>query len=164
MQFSGQDSHIVTHDRELPMGDAPRSIAFWLKLGQDQSHSHILSYGNPNQHNQMVMLSIDWRVNRNSIAFSQYGGVHVASTRMVPDRWYHVVYTYGGGGQHAFYVDGKFSPPQAQELRTINTQPSGKLLIGSNSLGHFLDGWLDEVMIYDRVLEPADVRQLFERR
>jgi len=29
--------------------------------------------------------------------------------------------------------------------------------------GDTLDGWLDEVMIYDRVLDPAEVRQLYEQ-
>jgi len=115
-------------------------------------------------HNQIAMFGMDWRLGRNSVAFSQYGGVHVASTKMVPDQWYHVVYTYGGSGQHAFYIDGKLSPPQARELGTINTQSNGKLYIGSNGLGQFLDGWLDEVMIYNRVLTPDEIEQIYKRK
>ena len=56
------------------------------------------------------------------------------------------------------------SPPQARELGTINTQSNGKLYIGSNGLGQFLDGWLDEVMIYNRVLAADEIQQIYNRK
>lgn len=45
-----------------------------------------------------------------------------------------------------------------------NTQPNGKLYIGSNGTGRFLDGWLDEVMIYNRVLTPDEIQQIYSRK
>jgi len=44
------------------------------------------------------------------------------------------------------------------------SQPNGKLYIGSNGTGRFLDGWLDEVMIYNRVLAADEIQQIYNRK
>ncbi len=165
MRFGPTNSHVVASDAGLPMGNAPRSIAFWLKLDATRSSGNAVAYG-PMRHNQACMLGMDWRLGRDSIAFSQWGAVNVAEQKFGANRWYHIVYTYNGR-EHTFYIDGARDNLAVREIsRGIDTAPTGNLYIGTAGAddGSSFDGWLDEVMIYDRVLEPAEVRLLFERR
>jgi hypothetical protein len=162
MMFDGKSSFIESGDAGLPMADAPRSIAFWFKLreGGTQWLCEMMYYGTQNQ-NQMNGLGMDWREGRDSIAFTQCGGVFVGATKMAFDRWYHVVYVYGGQGSHKFYVDGRESSG-VNELGSIDTLSSGKLIVGAHpQRQQFFDGWMDELMIYDRALSVEEVSALF---
>jgi hypothetical protein len=162
MLFDGRSSFIESGDAGLPMGDAPRSIAFWFKLreGGTRLLCEMMCYGTLNN-NQMNGLGMDWREGRDSIAFTQCGGVFVGATKMAFDRWYHVVYVYGGQGSHKFYVDGRESSGH-NELGSLDTVSSGKFHVGANPRRpQFFDGWMDELMIYDRALTAVEVEQIY---
>jgi uncharacterized repeat protein (TIGR02543 family) len=167
MRFGPDVSYIEASDAGLPMGDAARSIAFWMKLGANRNLSNPLVYGTL-RHNQNFSLGMDWRLGRNSICVGQHGSVNVASKKFETGRWYHIVYTYGGAADHRFYIDGVEDPLAVREIRSpLGTASSGSLYLGLQAgvdRANTFDGWLDDVMIYDRVLEPAEVRLLFERR
>lgn len=166
MRFGPTNSYVVASDEGLPMGGAVRSIAFWMKLGANRNLSNPLAYGTL-RYNQNFSMGMDWRLGRNSICIGQHGAVNVASKKFETGRWYHIVYTYGGGSEHRFYIDGVEDPLAVREIRApLETVSSGSLYLGLraglDSATHSFDGWLDEVMIYDRVLEPAEVRRLYE--
>ncbi len=168
MRFGPTNSYVVASDEGLPMGGAVRSIAFWMKLGANRNLSNPLAYGTL-RYNQNFSMGMDWRLGRNSICIGQHGAVNVASKKFETGRWYHIVYTYGGGSEHRFYIDGVEDTLAVCEFRApLETVSSGSLYLGLraglDSAAHSFDGWLDEVMIYDRVLEPAEVRQLYEPR
>lgn len=165
MRFTPKGSRITASDEGLPMGDAPRSVAFWVQLGQGNDVlPALLTYGRPSP-GQQCGLGMDWRAGRSSINVSPSGSCNVASRRLEYDRWYHVVYCYGGGGEHAFFINGVRDPVGVQEFTTFSTQLGGTLWLGdTDDQPPSFDGCLDEVMIYDRVLTPADVRQIYERQ
>jgi hypothetical protein len=159
MIFNPKGSRIIASDQGLPVGDAPRSIAFWKRTGTKNGVCvSLLGYGslNPGQH---CSLGMDWRVGRSGIAMSPNGTCNVAGQRLENERWYHVVYCYGGGGEHTVYINGVTEPLSVREFSAYNTQLAGKFM-----LGDAYDGCLDEVMIYDRVLSRAEVRQIYERQ
>lgn len=165
MVFNPKGSRIIASDQGLPEGDAPRSIAFWKKTGsKNEILVCMLTYGKQ-QAGLQCSLGMDWRVGRSGILVSPSGSCNVAGQRLENERWYHVVYCYGGGGKHAIYINGATEPLSVREFSTFNTQLAGRLMLGdSDEQAPSFDGCLDEVMIYDRVLSPDEVRQIYERQ
>ena len=76
------------------------------------------------------------------------------------DRWYHIIYTSNTkDSELKLYVDGELvdegnagGTPELMDERRI----------GSEHDGRFLIGMIDNVRIYDRILDEAEVKQNFE--
>jgi hypothetical protein len=81
-----------------------------------------------------------------------------------PDQWQHVLVTYDGSSQASgikIYVDGdqwQWDIEQDGLTETIKTDKT--LLIGSRHPGSRFRGEIDEVYVFDRCLEPAEVKQI----
>ena len=79
------------------------------------------------------------------------------------EQWYHVIYTSdskdGGAKSLKLYVDGEL----IQEGKA-GKQPENmnERRIGSEHNGRFLNGMIDEVRIYNRILDEKEVKQNFE--
>lgn len=168
-QFDTINQNITASDAGLPSGDAPRSVAAWIKLNQayPNNSTEYFSYGT-RSYNQLTSLGLDWRLDRDRFNFSQYGGVFLTQQRMEQTGvWYHVVYTYGGAGAHAFYINGVRTDGLNELRGAIQTQLSGLLMLGGHpqnagSLGPD-GGFLDEVMVFDRVLTGLEAQRLAQR-
>jgi hypothetical protein len=169
-RFDNINQNITAPDAGLPAGDTPRSFVAWVRLDAipTEMSTEYFSYGS-RANNQLASLGFDWRLNRDKFNFSQYGGVFLSSRKMdQAGRWYHVAYTYGGGGAHHFYIDGALSDGLNELSGAINTVLSGTLKLGGHpeNLGAVGPdgGYLDEVMIYNRALAAAEVQALYQRQ
>lgn len=165
MYLGGRQHSIETSDAGFPEGDAHRSFSWWFAIDElrpdfstDFMHYGTLSY------NQANVLSLDWRLQRDCPAFTQWGGVYLSGRRI--DQvltWYHLVFTYAGNGRYTYYVNGERWHGHSELRGPINTRLGGVFGIGScrpsevNSLG----GFIDEVRVYDRALADAEVSSLF---
>ncbi|MGH9519829.1 MAG: LamG domain-containing protein [Terriglobales bacterium] len=89
------------------------------------------------------------------------GGKHciTGTDTLQRDRWYHVAFTADSGGFVTLYVNARI---QAQGRLANSTIPADTpLLIGSDATRHaFLDGWLDELMLYQRALTLPELKAL----
>ena len=163
-RFGSNSQTITATDAGLPSGDAPRSIAAWMKLDTTCSDggARILSYGT-HSYNQLAALGFDWREGRNQYDFSQHGGVFLSDRQIgEPGTWVHVAYTYGGNGTHHFYIDGVPSDGM-NELGEdpLETVLSGLLRLGGHPGSTGPDGsYLDDVRIYDCVLSAEEIAVL----
>ncbi len=93
-------------------------------------------------------------------------GVTTAAPIDTANRWYHIVVTYDGSRDISgitIYVDGvSYVSPADENDLTGNIDTAFNMNIGAReSAIHFLNGRLDEVRIYNRVLLPAEVRSLY---
>ena len=167
MQINGSGSAIVTPDAGLPTGDAPRSISYWIRLNQNLAGGNgasLIGYGTIS-YNQLWHVGTDWRGSRQNFSFSQWGGVFLSSAMTVTGVWQHVVYTYGGNGQHSIYVDGVSSPGHNELSGPINTVLSGEFRVGDFTPitgGDEVFAHFDEIRLYDRELSAQDVADLYE--
>ncbi len=81
-----------------------------------------------------------------------------------PNQWQHVLMTYDGSSKASgikIYVDGEqweWDIEQEGLTETIKTDKT--LLIGSRHPGSRFKGEVDEVYLFDRCLEPAEVKQV----
>ncbi len=77
--------------------------------------------------------------------------------RLNDGRWHHVVWTRSAAGENCLYIDGDLAAVGRDGGGTVtNTRP---ITIGGDPIlgGRDLVGAMDEVAIYDHVLEPARV-------
>ena len=76
------------------------------------------------------------------------------------EKWYHIIYTSdpkdGGAKSLKLYVDGELIQEGAAGKAPENMK---ERRVGSEHNGRFLIGAIDEVRIYDRILEEKEVKQ-----
>lgn len=163
-RFAHNRQAIVATDAGLPRGDEPRSIAAWMKLDVKYSRelTNFLCYGTDGFRRQLCALGFDWRDGREHVYFSPGGACFLGARRLPPPgTWLHVAYTYGGNGRHHLYIDGEPGDGMSELSGPIDTRLSGELRLGGtpNSIGPD-NGYLDEVMVFDRELSAEEVQSL----
>ena len=162
-RFDSNEQSIWADDAGLPAGDAPRTMAVWIKLNvlYPEMTTGLLTYGQL-RWNRASGIGMDWRDGRDQYYFSQNGGVALSRQKMTsPGEWHHLAYTYGGNGQHHLYVDGVLTDGRSELGGPIDTVLSGKLMIGGHpgSVGPN-GGYLDDVRIYGRALTAEEIQEL----
>jgi hypothetical protein len=154
LRFDGNDDFVSLGTRNLPANDRPQSVAFWfnvqafptttqvcLSLTDGEAGGMRLKIGFQNSHFSVWKSSSDELVGAPAVA----------------PGWHHYAYTFAGA-THRLYVDGS--------LRSQSTVPPDygsvtNARIGAifNNAENFL-GLIDEVRIYDRPLDAAEVSAL----
>ncbi len=99
---------------------------------------------------------------------SSYWNVYRATANMVTGTWYHisVTHTFTQGSSIKCYINGNLctgswvSKPDTSNYPTqYNTRP---LTIGSLTDAERMNGTIDEIRLYNRILSAADVKQLYK--
>ncbi len=85
----------------------------------------------------------------------------ISADVLAPDKWQHIVLSYNGSHKAAgvkIYIDGKQSANQVQaDTLSATIATSQPFRIGSRSTGSNFKGEIDDLRIYNRVLEGAEV-------
>lgn len=76
-----------------------------------------------------------------------------------PQTWYHIVYTTETPNALKLYVDGELA---AEGPGGAEPEQWDERRMGSEHDGRFLNGMIDEVRVYDRVLSEDEVMQNFQ--
>ena len=162
-RFDSNRQYIVADDDGLPSGDAPRTMALWIKLDKlaPDPVTALLTYGQGSW-NHMSGIGLDWRVGRANLYFTQHGGVALSEWRMEkPGSWHHLACVYEGKGRHRFYVDGRPGEGMSELRGPIDTRLSGAVIVGADPTGTGpAGGVLDDVRIYGRALSEKEVAEL----
>jgi hypothetical protein len=82
----------------------------------------------------------------------------ISASAMTLNEWHHVLGTYDGESM-TLYVDGLLADTNTVSLSIASDNQN--LLIGSFIAGNFIDGSIDEVMVWNRALSPEEVGSLF---
>ena len=162
-RFDSNEQCIQADDAGLPAGDAPRTMALWVRLHARKAEplTGLLYYG-LRQRNQMSGIGVDWRVGRANLYFTQCGGVALSDWKMEQaGRWHHLAYVYEGYGRHHFYVDGAPTDGMSELWGPLQTRLSGKLVVGGppEEMSSFARD-LDDIRIYGRALEASEIAEL----
>lgn len=80
----------------------------------------------------------------------------IAASRLPANQWYHVCATYDGSAIR-IYIDGVESGAEPCNAGIATNSKSVWIGGYSGHFGHEWDGLIDELCIYDRVLDPAEV-------
>lgn len=111
---------------------------------------------------------LDYSTGNSHLYFTAWDGIEhswaILSPHIFADSWYFVVATVDG--QHArIYLNGELSEERPIRDREIDTPDP--ISVGANKANceeyhNFFSGLIDEVMIYNRALNPAEIQALFE--
>jgi hypothetical protein len=150
LEFDGGANYV-----EVPaLGDWEQaSIECWA-LSNDFS----ISYQGIVSTWQWAAGKVHFKFESNQIQVDKNDGVKLTAPAE-QDTWYHIIYTCDTvANELKLYVDGAFV---AEGTSGSTPQNMNERRIGSEHDGRFLSGMIDEVRIYDRVLNESEVAQNF---
>ena len=183
LQFGGVSSVIDTAYEGVG-GTDPRTIALWVQLTEvtDLAASQsLVSYGSREANGQKWHVRINDggapRV-RGAIRTEAQGGNQTGTTNIADGNWHHVASVFPGGAGSdntdvIHYVDGILEGETGTTDEPIDTGIGGmfpRVSIGARrqdgnatvdgELSSFLNGMLDDVMIFDHALSAGEVQAL----
>ena len=137
------------------------SVSAWTKVNTLKSDNGIVGHGDITVNNALHL-----GIRGALVYFGFYGNDWASPSLINANRWYHIVWTYDNAQkQKTIFVNG------VQVTQSALTGGVGYGGTGTNtSLGFYnwpsapsspLDGWLGRVQMYNRVLAPAEVSQIF---
>jgi len=164
-KFGGYGPHVRVKDsKALDPGNGSLSVAAWFKAGASSVLGTIVSR-DPAFKSFNLFLHQDGKIwfqtnGNNFYRFSKNG----ISYR--DGKWHHVVAVFDSKVPTiAIYLDGVESSGTSMFIDGANDKSSrSDLFIGNNNgLGQYqFDGSIDDVMIFDRVLSPAEAKLLYQ--
>ncbi len=122
LYFDGCDNHLLTDWPGIP-GDAPRSVALWVRMPKDlTSKAIILGWGTqqvfPEPSNLKWTIGLSPYGSQPLVPVIGFGGsrYYAHETSITDGKWHHFAAVYKGGGIPRgskavdFYVDGRLTP------------------------------------------------------
>ena len=140
---------------------------------ESSGYVHWLGKGNSGQQEYTFRMygldNTDSRQNRTSFyMFSPAGGLGAGShvqEAVAPGQWIHYVATVStGANQLRLYKDGVLKDTDVFLTGTFAVTPAdgtAPLRIGTRDFASYFNGAIDDLVIYNRVLTPAEVQQLY---
>jgi hypothetical protein len=153
--FNGVDSFIYATIPEIPTGSAPRTISLVARPQPEIVQGVYLLFWGTNENTRgfgplNISTPYQW-------AAGGWGGGNGLQTGVLIDtNWHHIVQTYTGSAI-SMWIDGVNYGSNNVPIDT----PISPLLIGSGPGQEFFAGTLDELRVYNRVLAPQEIAQLF---
>lgn len=156
-------------------GDRPRTVSLWFKAGDFRRVMGLVGWGASTK-SQKWQTGLWHDPDRDKlVARTEFGEGYVISPLNLADgEWHHFVSVYLGGNEGAVeqrirhYLDGRLQPVHAFKTATIiDTDVTGPRA-HSVQVGRHLEkpshynftGFLDEVYVFDRALNPGEIREL----
>lgn len=165
LNFDGVNDYVnMGNNNSLDRGSLPFSIAAWFKVdtaGGVGEWRPIIDKGSSNAiQNYGLWTSANPFVNKiDFISGNGDWGDTVSLTTILPDTWYHAAGTWDGTTKR-LYVNGvleKSSTPGSTE-KPVSSPSTFK--IGGARDSAYLDGNVDDVRVYNRVLKPFEIAVL----
>lgn len=159
LAFTGSGYAIRESPQNLPTGNAPRTLAFWVKFNEIAPAQIIGGYGST-QNCGNFQGGLDVSTGEN-ISFFGWGDCNFESaaelTDLMDDRYHHIAYVHNGSSL-SIYIDGAVVNNVSQELSTqASTLCIGGEVNGSTCVRLF-NGNIDEFRIYNRSLTSGEIR------
>ena len=170
LTFDGVDDQVELSEVTPPTGNAPRTIAAWIRVSatSDVENQIILGYGT-NSNGKRFSFRLEGSTTQ-KLRLEVGGGNIVGSTVINDGQWHHVacvVDDFDGDGttnvnETKLYVDGVLEPVSGSSSEAIDTDASNIPVIGgsAHSTSYNFKGDIDEVYIYSSAKSAADIENL----
>jgi hypothetical protein len=157
LRFDGVDDYVEITNKTIPAGNARKSISLWFNpVAPGGLAIRTLIALTNDTADAGIQLGID----HGRLAAWFYGSAFplLATTQLVDESWHHAAYTYDGA-QHRLYLDGVAVPEMVTEVPKAGA--ALRVRLGSYQVpSEVYAGLMDDVRIYSRALEPAEVATL----
>ena len=162
--FAGTGSLMAPNGEGLPCGNSPFTTAMWIKMPTFRGNLQALSSwgrGTGQKWNGFILNTaksfkhVFWE-GANDYVSATLG------TSLADGNWHHVAVTYYPGiCERVFYVDGSElsrKTDSSVSARTVDSSKPFYLGSGTNNVNYL--GFMDDVMVFDKTLSPADIATL----
>ncbi len=158
--FDGVDDFVDATTNNLPTGNSDRTLEMWVKINSFVANEAFFAgYGTFGSGNQTYHLGTTQSGN---LFFSSWGPA-IFGPELNTGVWYHVAVT-NVSNLVTLYLDGESVTNGTQNIN-INTSSSTQFFVGriSGSFGDSrrLNGFVDEVSIYNRALSDSEIQAIF---
>lgn len=159
--FDGISSMITGFTNNWPLSNSSRTISVWVKLSSlpaNGENNLLIIYGPEIEHSQNTLYFQYTQVNGKRVDFGAYFDDINVPFNYTINTWYNVVGTFDGTTA-TLYVNGALI---AQENKSTWSTVSSSFHFGGwyNSIS-FLNGILDDIRIYSRVLNANEISFLY---
>jgi hypothetical protein len=158
ISFNGTSNYFQGTDTGLPGGNAPRTICAWLNPQAYPGSAMMASYGANSNNNAFGL----YMLGNTNIGLSAWNNDILANATIPLNTWSHVCGAYNGTTA-TIYRDGVALTSGPFTAMAVLATTGNNLIIGRNagsSGAGFFPGKIDDVRIYNRALNVAEVRQL----
>lgn len=159
--FDGDNDYcLIAFPTKVPTGNAPRTVACWVRLRSYAPHwSKLVDYGDRTNLKSFVVAT-----NKEYLALSTYAYDHVSGYHIDLNKWYHLVYVYTGT-TIIMYANGILV--YSSDIEPLATGNAG-FGICCNATDDDVDeranANIKDVLIYDVALTKEDVLNLYHNR
>lgn len=171
--FPGTDDHIIIPDPNDVYETAPMTVSFWTKfdiLATTKGESQYLL----RRYHAGSSPFDSWNINLNQGAGDEIRAVIAdssgsqyylnADSASVIDQWYHVVLVIDESYNATLYIDTVAQADTETPGSLYNSTGSDLYVATNNTSGsNDLDGSIDDLRIYNRVLSEAEINVLYRR-
>jgi hypothetical protein len=166
LQFNGNANLAVINGFKGVVGTNPRTVSAWVKTTETGKSIGIVSWGDLPSGNKWSLLVQNTTDPKGTLRLELGYGNTIASTPINDGQWHHVACTLDSlpapqSTDVKFYVDGQLDTVVGGALVSINTVALNDVLIGCDIQNRFFNGVIDEVRIYNRALNAAEITSLF---
>ncbi len=159
--FDGTDDYI-TMGNVLNVTTGDFTVAGWVKTTSSDTHDSILSKRNNAGNGWTVQVSAGvMRAILTDGAATTLSG----NTLINDNEWHFLVFIFDRDANLTMYLDGQFEASGSLSASTGSATNTAPLLIGAqdNSGGfvNLYDGWLKDIMFWDKALMPYEVIDLY---
>jgi len=143
----------------LPTGSEARSIFLWIKTSKNDLH--IMSYGLGPNNLTGFFIGRDNGLGKLSVAFGANDLILSDGPSLNNNEWHFIGFTLGENSKAiTAYIDNGRYPQKLSEVPS--TKETTKLQIGG-TYGNWpaYEGFIDEIKIYNKVLDPSEVDKLY---
>jgi len=173
LEFDGDGDFVVAEGFKGIFGDGtntpPYSIAVWIrKEGPTGGDAEVVGWGSSGTGNRM---EFRFNAGNNRLRIEAGGGNIQGDIALTTGEWTHVVVTldenptYTSDEAVNFYFDGVLSNRPNADPDPIHPTEDQDVVLGqryNQEASRWFIGALDDVRIYDKVLAPAEIKDLIE--
>ncbi|MBE0537337.1 MAG: lamin tail domain-containing protein [Phycisphaerae bacterium] len=157
LDFDGIDDYVRITGYMGIAGDAPRTVTAWINT--TALSGEIVTWG------QVGVPTARWivRVQEGRVRVEVGDGFAIGTTAVCNGRWRHIAVASDGTTTDniRIYVDGMPDPISDYASQVIDTAQTDEVKIGVHLVtARYFSGAIDDVRIYDRVLDDAEIAQL----
>ena len=147
------------------------TVAVWVKSAETKSDRGFIDGRDPGGDDTVLSLRYDaagFEAGGNNVVkagITTTGGIQrlESSNDMQTDSWQHFALTWSSGNELALYIDGELDTPTFNSPVTKGKLTDATKLVigkGEKDQGRSWSGLIDDVRIYDRVLDDGEIADL----
>ncbi|OHA29641.1 MAG: hypothetical protein A3B08_03430 [Candidatus Taylorbacteria bacterium RIFCSPLOWO2_01_FULL_43_44] len=168
LKFNGSSTYLE-HGDVLDIGLSNWSVAVWVKTAdKTTSYTGIVQKADSSADDGRWALVLN---NQKAQAVFDTGSSNVvtSNTSISDGKWHYIVSTWNRTGKMTLYVDGSSdgTPVDISSAAAFNAITNKSLRVGSYTLSgsanasNFFNGLIDDVRIYNRALNPSEIKALY---